>query len=93
MKAIIQRLGKSGATAVTQHDIAVTLAPDCYKDLKIGDTLQINLHNIGEEQVVKNMTNKTEFKITLHEHDVHDLQLPSNHGSSRIPSITRRKRA
>ena len=95
MEATVQMIYRNLgiAKAVTQNSIAVVFRIHVDCEIKLGDNLDIDLLRIGEEQIVQNLTNQTDFKVIIKDNNVHDLLLPANHGTTRFPTFERRKGA
>ena len=95
MEAKVQLINNNygNAKAITPNSIAIVFKLPADSKIKLGDILDIDLLIIDEEQIVQNMTIRTNFKATIESQNVHDLMLPASHGSTRFPSLDRRKGA
>ena len=77
--------------AVATNGVAIAFAEPEGAALRLSDVLAVDLEIIGVEQLVANLTTGRPFKLALPERDVHDMRLPSGHGTSRFPSLARRR--
>lgn len=92
MQAVVQKVNLKlpYCDAKTSNDILVVFRPSMTNPPHLGDILDFDLLKLDCEQTVSNLTLSTSFPVTIQSNDVHDLRLPSGHGTSRLPSIERR---
>ncbi len=81
------------AQALTGNSIAVAFRPPLDGSIALSHELDLDLENLDVEQVVTNLTTGQPLRLRIATHDVHDLRLPSGHGTSRFPSLERRRGA
>jgi len=95
MTAVVVSLNASLPTcsARTQNDILVVFRPPQGVRIDVGDVLDFDLFALDRVQDVENTTKRERIAIEVRSHDIHDLRLPSAHGTSRFPSDERRKSA
>jgi hypothetical protein len=93
MKASVVKLNYllPTAEAVTSNHIAVAFAPPSDRSVSLSHELDIDLERLDVEQEAINLTTGMTLHLTIRATDVHDLQLPARHGSSRFPSLARRR--
>jgi hypothetical protein len=92
MKMMIQKISKehSVVNAVAENGILAVFRVCDLTAVNIGDSLEIDLMRLDENQNVENLTSMKSLSICIQANDVHDLRLPGGHGTSRFPSIERR---
>ncbi len=78
------------AEARTSKDIMVAFQPPRDGSISLSDELEIDLERLDTIQDVTNLTTGQTVRLKLEKHNVHDLRLPSGHGTSRFPSLARR---
>ena len=83
MRATIQKLNMAlpYCDARSESDILFVFRPP-RTGLHLGDIIEA-------DQTARNISTGEMFTIHLRERDIHDLQLPAVHGSSRFPSPER----
>ncbi len=81
------------AEAVTGNDIAVAFKPPLDGSIALSHELDLDLEKLDVEQTVPNLTTGQMLHLRIASRDVHDLRLPNGHGTSRFPSISRRRGA
>jgi hypothetical protein len=93
MNARINKLnfGYSYCSAKTDNGILIVFTIPPNSQFQIGDVLNIDLFILNREQIIHNMTKGTSHKILVKDNDIHDLKIPTRHGTSRFPSIERRQ--
>jgi hypothetical protein len=91
MRATIQKLNMSlpYCDAKTEHDILFVFSPPTSGLLHVGDVIELDPHVLDSPQAALHTPTGERFTITIHKHDVHDLRLPSGHGTSRFPKPER----
>ena len=92
MKATIQKIDVQHSTvsAVTDNSILVVFRVPNLPDVHLGDALDLDLTLLDQSQNVRNSKTQTILPARIQSNDVHDLRLPSGHGTSRFPSLQRR---
>jgi hypothetical protein len=91
MRATIQKLNLNlpYCDAKTAHDILFVFQPPATGLLHIGDAIELNPHILDAPQTALHVSTGEKFTIEIRKNNVHDLKLPSGHGSSRFPSPER----
>jgi hypothetical protein len=91
MKAVISsfNLALNSWQARTENDIAIAFAIEDSTRLHLNEELEVDLPNLLARQHMVRRATGQEFKIRLRDCDLHDLRLPSGHGTSRTPSAER----
>lgn len=79
------------AQAVTANQIAIAFRPPEDGSISLSDELEINLEHLDTEQAVLNLTISTSFCTAIEKQNVHDLIKSGGHGTSRFPSLERRR--
>lgn len=75
--------------ARTDNDIAISFVVVDGTQLKLGEVLEVDLPSlVSSQQLVRSSDGKT-VAVKLGAHDLHDLRLPSGHGTDRSPSPER----
>ena len=77
-------------SAQSETDILVVFKPPTDAHIDLGDILDFDLIDLDRRQQVENLTKKESFVADIKSADIHDLHLPSGHGTSRFPSHERR---
>jgi hypothetical protein len=93
MKASVVKLNfhLPTAQAVTANHIAVAFRPPAEISISLLDELDIDLENLDTEQDVLNLTTGKRFRANIATNNIHDLTFPPAHGTSRFPSLARRR--
>ncbi len=78
-------------SARTKNDILVVFRPPLGAQIDLDDILVFDLLALDQVQSVENLTKLQHIAVEVRSHDIHDLRLPSGHGTSRFPSDERRK--
>ena len=73
----------------TTNDIAIAFSIEDSSILKLNEEVEVDLPNVVSKQELQRMTDGKIVRIRLHDYDLHDLRLPSGHGTSRKPSTER----
>jgi hypothetical protein len=91
MRATIQKLNMSlpYCDARTAHDILFIFRPPTTGLLHVGDIIELDPDVLDAPQKALHVATGERFPIEIHKNDVHDLRLPSGHGTSRFPSPER----
>jgi hypothetical protein len=91
VRATIQKLNLSlpYCDARTANDILFVFQPPTTRLLHIGDVIEFDAHILDAPQKALHIPSGEKFTIEIHRNDVHDLRLPSGHGTSRFPSPER----
>jgi hypothetical protein len=95
MKATVAKFNRylPMAQAVTKNSIAVAFKPPLDGSIALSHELDLDLEKLDVEQAVTNLTTGQTLHLRIASHDVHDLRLPLAHGTSRFPSVDRRRGA
>ena len=90
MRATIQKLNMAlpYCDARSESDILFVFRPP-RTGLHLGDIIEFDHTVIEADQTARNISTGEMFTIHLRERDIHDLQSPAVHGSSRFPSPER----
>ena len=91
MRAVITSFnrGIGNYQARTESDIAISFAIVDGQHLHLNEYLEVDLLNLVTLQSVVRIADGHTVAIKLGAHDIHDLQLPSCHGTDRSPSSER----
>jgi hypothetical protein len=91
MKATVVRMHRRLPTceAKKSNDLLVLFPPPDGKALVLGDTLVIDLSDLGLPQRVTNITQGKSHKLILRRNDIHDLTLTKGHGTNRFSTPQR----
>lgn len=76
-------------SAKTENNILLVFSISGEGKLKLNDTLEVDLPNILNRQVVTKLATGEVIRVKIKENDIHDLNLPTQHGVSRVPSKER----
>ena len=95
MKATVIKLNTSLPTcsARTKNDLLVVFRPPANALIDLDDVLDFDLQTLDQVQSVENLTKRQRIDLEVRSNDLHDLRLPSSHGTSRFPSDERRNEA
>jgi hypothetical protein len=93
MKASVVKLNLYLPTcqAVTRNDIIIAFRPPVDGSIRLSDELEFDLERLDIEQDVLNSRTGETIRLKVAQRDVHDARLPGGHGSSRFPSLDRRR--
>lgn len=91
MRAVISsfNLSLNNWQARTDSDIALSF---CILDgtrLRLNEELEVDLPNLLASQKLVRRSTGASIAVRLRDIDLHDLRLPSGHGSARTPSSAR----
>ena len=87
MNATVVRLTKEGACeARTDNALLVVFTPPIGSTPHLNDELEIDGLALDADVAVTNVTRQQRFVVRIAGDNVHDLRLPSGHGTSRVPS-------
>lgn len=75
--------------ARTENDIAISFSIVDGQRLKLSELLDVDLPNLVVLQSVVRVADRKTIAVKLGAHDLHDLNLPSGHGTTRSPSSER----
>ena len=91
MRAIVIRFnrGIGNCQARTDNDIAIAFAIRDGTVLKLGDVLEVDLQGVVARQRLLRASDGKVIAGKLGAQDLHDLRLPSGHGTDRSPSPER----
>ena len=91
MRAFISsfNLSLNNWQARTDNDIALSFSILDGTRLKLNEELEVDLPNLVASQTLVRKSTGTSLAIRLRDIDLHDLRLPSSHGTSRAPSSAR----
>jgi hypothetical protein len=93
VKATVTVQRADGAyTAQTENNTLIVFSLDPDKTLLLGDELEVDLPTLLQSQRVIRVKDQRILNVKLRPDDIHDLDLPANHGSSRTPSVERVKK-
>lgn len=87
MKAVVSAFNRSlnNYQARTENEIAVSFAIEDGSTVKLNEVLEVDFPTLVETQTVRRASTGQLIRVRLREIDIHDLRLPSGHGTSRIP--------
>ena len=88
MRAVITAFNRSinNYQARTEIDIALSFAVLGGDHLKLGEELEVDLPTIVATQRLTRLADGRTIAIRIGAHDLHDLNLPMQHGTMRTPS-------
>ena len=91
MRAIVSafNLSLNSWQARTDNDIAIAFSILDGTRLKLNEELEVELPTLLATQTLVRKTTGAAIAVRLRENDLHDLRLPSRHGTSRSPSAAR----
>ena len=91
MRAVITsfNLALGSYQARTDNEIAIAFSIADGTRLKLNDELDVNLSSLVRSQVLVCKRTGQVVAVKLRDIDLHDLRLPSGHGTTRIPSESR----
>jgi len=91
MRAVITSFNRSigNCQARTQNDIAISFAVVDGTALKLNEEIEVDLPTVVQLQSFVRVSDGKLVRIRIREIDLHDLNLPSGHGTSRTPSTER----
>lgn len=72
--------------ARTDNDIALSFAVTDGTRLRINEEVEVNLATVLATQMLVRKSTGQLVAIRLRDNDIHDLRMPSGHGTSRTPS-------
>ena len=75
--------------ARTDNEIAIAFSITDGTRFKLNDELEVNLQSLVRSQEVVCRNTGQVVRVKLRDIDLHDLRLPSGHGTSRVPSESR----
>jgi hypothetical protein len=79
--------------AVSDNGIVVQFPEPLGMSFHLQEVLSVDLELVDVEQKVTNISTGAAFPLVIPRRDVHDVRLPMAHGSSRFPSLARRRGA
>jgi hypothetical protein len=98
MRAIVQARNAHGNySARTENNLLVVFTVDGPEALSVNDEVEFNLLwlflsrllAVFQSQRIVRLKDGHTCRIRVKGNDIHDLDLPPNHGSSRVPSLKR----
>ena len=90
MKATVQAKNAHGNySARTENRILVVFTVEGSETLSLGEVLEVELPSLLSSQQVKRLKDDRVLRICVKGNDIHDLDLPASHGSSRFPTPDR----
>ena len=93
VRATVQLINSAGTySAKTENNILVVFSIVGSEKLPLGTELEVDLPSLLKTQTVFRVQDGLAIAITINENDIHDLNLPSAHGTSRTPSLDRMQR-
>lgn len=94
MKAIVQARNAQGRySAKTDNNILLVFRVGGGERLAIGEVIEVDLPNVLASQQIVRLNSDRTVRIVLGPNDIHDLDLPADHGASRMPSPERMRGA
>ena len=79
-------------SARTENNILIVFTVEGNEKLSLDEELEVDLPSLLKSQQVTRLKDQRIVSIKLKPDDIHDLDLPPNHGSSGTPSMERLKR-
>jgi hypothetical protein len=76
-------------SARTDNQILFVFALPTDVAVHVNDELTIANPSLDGVLRIANVTRRTSFDTSIKSNDVHDLRLPTSHGTCRTPSLTR----
>jgi hypothetical protein len=61
--------------------------------LAVGEVIEVDLPNVLASQQIARLNSDRTVRVVLGPNDIHDLDLPADHGASRMPSPKRMRGA
>ena len=91
MRAVITSFnrGIGNYQARTDNDIALSFSIRDGQHLRLNEHIDVDRPNLVALQSVVRVADGRSVAIKLGVHDIHDLRLPSGHGTNRSPSPAR----
>jgi len=91
MRAVLSAFNRAinNYQARTSNDIALSFSVLDGEHLKLNEALEVDLLQLVATQQLTRVADGMSIRIKIGTHDLHDLNLPMRHGSSRTPSIER----
>jgi hypothetical protein len=91
MRAKVESIRANGRSCEARSDngILFVFAMPAGADIRLGHLLELDTNVIDAPQIVRNISTGQDLKIVLERDNIHDLQLPLAHGTSRFPSKER----
>ena len=91
MRAVVTSFNRSlnNWQVRTESDIAVSFSIEDGSTLRLNEELEVDLPRVVELQEMVRVTTGQILRVRLRAHDLHDLRLPSGHGTNRQPSAER----
>ena len=91
MRAVVTsfNLSVGNYQARTDNEIAIAFSITDGTRLKLNDELEVNLQSLVQTQKLVCKRTGQIVEVRLRDIDLHDLRLPSGHGTSRVPSESR----
>ena len=91
MLVIVQALAAEGrsCSARSENDILFVFPVPSGSTLRLGHVIELDPLSLNEPQVARNITTQQQINVLLEDKNIHDLLLPSGHGTSRTPSRER----
>jgi hypothetical protein len=77
--------------ARTRNDIIIAFRPPVDGSIALSDELEFDLERLDTEQDVLNLRTGHKIRLKVEKQNIHDLRLPGGHGTSRFPSLDRRR--
>ena len=91
MKTVVSAVNRSlkEFRAQTENEIAVSFAIEDGSTMQLHEVLEVDLLSLVDTQTVRRASTGQLVRVRLRDFDIHDLRLPSGHGTSRVPSRER----
>jgi len=91
MLAKVQAIIAEGTTceARSENDILFVFSIPSGSSLRLGHVVELDPLTLNVPQIARNLTTQKDMEISLNDNNVHDLRLPSGHGTTRTPSVER----
>ena len=95
MLAKVQGIIAEGTTCEvrSENDILFVFSIPSGSILRVGHVVELDPLSLNAPQVARNLTTNQVLTIILMDNNVHDLRLPSSHGTTRTPSEERLRSA
>jgi hypothetical protein len=77
--------------ARTRNDSVIAFRPPVDGSISLSDELEFDLEDLDVEQDVLNLRTGETVRLKVEKQNVHDVRLPGGHGTSRFPSLERRR--
>jgi hypothetical protein len=94
LRAIVQARNAQGHySAKTDNNILLIFRILEPITLALGEVIEVDLPNVLASQEIVRLSSDRTIHVVLGPNDIHDLDLPADHGASRMPSPERMRGA